>query len=346
MQRILSLILLLTAIATQAQVTARLDSATIRIGEQTRLHIDVVAQEGARVTFPSYEPQSELTSGVEVLETTGDTTRVSDHQQQFSRAYLLTAWDSAHITIPAQAVEVNGKKLTTKPLTLAVKGIAIDSTQQARPAQGVQDNPFAWSDWYPVMLLALVLLLLLALLTVLWRRSKSQQPLMKRLRMKKPLQPHEKALAEIAQVKADFDAHPDLTKEHYTRLTEALRVYLEERFHIRAMEMTSEQILDALRAQQDPTMVAELRQLLRTADLVKFAKHDTLQEENRNHLESVVRFVEETKQEQPEAPTEVVPEETPQVRRRWWHTALIVLVALAALVVLVLLGFSIYELII
>jgi hypothetical protein len=97
-------------------------------------------------------------------------------------------------------------------------------------------------------------------------------------------------------------------KEYYTKRTDTLRRYIEERYGFSAMEMTSSEIIERL-MQTDQQSLDELRQLFMTADLVKFAKYSTMINENDANLVNAIDFINQTKLEN--QPTETV--EKPQL---------------------------------
>ena len=102
-------------------------------------------------------------------------------------------------------------------------------------------------------------------------------------------------------------------KAYYTELTDVLRTYMEERFGFNAMEMTSSEIIDKLQEINDKESIKDLMYLFQTADLVKFAKHSPLMNENDMNLVNAVDFINHTKVEpdpnaKPE-PTEITVEE-------------------------------------
>ena len=115
-------------------------------------------------------------------------------------------------------------------------------------------------------------------------------------------------MKEIEQIKADKMVSSENQKEYYTKLTDTLRRYIEERYGFSAMEMTSSEIIDRL-MQTDQQSLDELRQLFMTADLVKFAKYSTMINENDANLVNAIDFINQTKQEN--QPTETV--EKPQL---------------------------------
>ena len=64
-------------------VEQRMDSLQLLIGQQTILHLKATARKGARIVLPSFKPQDQIVSGVEVVEQSkGDT------MQGFSRMFL------------------------------------------------------------------------------------------------------------------------------------------------------------------------------------------------------------------------------------------------------------------
>ena len=68
------------------------------------------------------------------------------------------------------------------------------------------------------------------------------------------------------------------------------------------MEMTSGEIIERLQATGNREMIEELRELFQTADLVKFAKYETLINENDANLVNAIHFIDQTKTD--ELPTE------------------------------------------
>ena len=103
------------------------------------------------------------------------------------------------------------------------------------------------------------------------------------------------------------------------------------------MEMTSAEIIERL-LQEDKESVKDLRTLFETADLVKFAKHAPLMNENDMNLVNAVDFINQTKvEEDPNAkkePTEIKVEEKRSKQRRIVMLASIAVTGLAAVVAL------------
>ena len=86
-----------------------------------------------------------------------------------------------------------------------------------------------------------------------------------------------------------------LKTRHREILSSIVRAYIEERFRVRALEQTSEEILEAGAVRALPTEpAAHLRTMLVRADLVKFAKYQPAREEHDASLASAKSFVAQT----------------------------------------------------
>ena len=110
------------------------------------------------------------------------------------------------------------------------------------------------------------------------------------------LPPHEKALMALSQLRDEKLWQGGREKEYYTHLTDILREYLSGRFGIQAMEMTSSQIVEALRSNQETRLLnKQMKEILEMADFVKFAKLKPAPDDNESAMRNAVSFVEETR---------------------------------------------------
>ena len=214
-------------------------------------------------------------------------------------------------------VKIDGKPYKSKSLALKVLTIEVDTAHvdQFFGPKDVQDNPFQWSDWSLSFWLSVLMLVLLAVTYYLYLRLRDNKPIIKTIRIVKRLLPHQKAMKEIEQIKADKMVSSENSKEYYTKLTDTLRKYIEERYGFNAMEMTSSEIIEKLTATQDENAISELRQLFLTADLVKFAKYSTLINENDRNLVNAIDFINQTKQEDVPVEETVKPQLTEEDQR-------------------------------
>ena len=295
----IGLIACLLPLASLAQgVKATIEPIEMLIGEQAQITLQVQTDGNAKIEWPSLQPRQMLVPGVEVIGT-----------QQLSETTMLitlTSFDGALYHLPPLKVKVNGKEQKTADLALKVVEVEVDTTQMNKffPPKDVQDNPFQWSDWATAFWLSVLMLVLMALTYYLFLRLRDNKPIMASIKIVKRLLPHQKAMKEIEQIKADKMVTSENQKEYYTKLTDTLRKYIEERYGFSAMEMTSAEIIERLTAAGDQQGLDELRQLFTTADLVKFAKYSTMINENDANLVSAIDFINQTKLEN--QPTEEV----------------------------------------
>ena len=298
------------ASATAQEVEQRIDSLQMLIGQQTVLHLKATARDGAKVVMPSFKPQQEITPGVEVVEQSqGDTAHVGDGKMVVSRDYVLTSFDERVYAIPALNVKIDGKQYHGNQLALKILTVPVDTvhTNQFYPAKGVQDNPFSWDEWSPMFWLSVLLLIICIAMLYLRNRLKNNKPIIQHIRIVRRVPAHEKAMSEINVIKQQHNVNQETQKQYYTQLTNTLREYIVSRFGFNAMEMTSAEIIDRLQNAGDPKMIDELKELFRTADLVKFAKYETQINENDANLVNAINFIDQTKTDEKPVEEKVVP---------------------------------------
>ena len=309
--RRLSLCIILTAsvlaVSAQVSVEAVIDSIQIFVGQQVHVTLTATAKENTKVEFPQFKPMEYITPGVEVLDRQELDQKAQDNGfVSRSMVYTMTSFDDTLYYIPPMTVKIDGKPYKSKSLALKVLTIEVDTLHAEKffGPKDVQDSPFQWSDWSLPFWLSVLMLVLLAIAYYLYLRLRDNKPIISHIRIVKRLLPHQKAMKEIEQIKADKMVSSENSKEYYTKLTDTLRKYIEERYGFNAMEMTSSEIIEKLTATQDQKALDELRQLFTTADLVKFAKYSTLINENDMNLVNAIEFINQTKLEN--VPTEEV----------------------------------------
>jgi hypothetical protein len=107
--------------------------------------------------------------------------------------------------------------------------------------------------------------------------------------------PHETALEELAALRNAGLWQLGKVKDYYTELTEILRRYISERYLLNAMELTSDEILSAgFMRLLDNSSMENLTFILRTADLVKFAKAKPLPQDHDQCMTAAESFVKAT----------------------------------------------------
>lgn len=335
---ILTLAALVATLSAGAQVTVeqRVDSVGIFIGQQAHLSLTVTMPANAQAVWPDLKPRQYVVPGIEIVDIAdADTLEKDAKQVKIRKDYTITSFDEQLYSIPPLNITVGGKQYHGGTAALKVITVDVDTLHpnQIYPPKDVQDNPFLWPEWRPLLWVSLIVLLLCLAGAWLYLRLKQNKPIITRIRIVKHIPPHQRALSSIQKIKEDGMQDSGDQKAYYTRLTDTLRKYIEERFGFNAMEMTSQEIIEHLRAAGDNEMIDELRQLFTTADLVKFAKHSTLVSENDLNLVNAINYIDTTKLEGQPTEERIVPKLSEDDKRKRQNR-------LAIEVLLLVLGFA------
>ncbi len=293
--------------AAPVSITASLDSAYILMGKQTALKLDIVQDRGVQGTFINNNGDT-LPREVEVIRALKpDTTDLGSNREEIKRELIIQSFDSGLYTIPPFVYVAGNDTFTSNALALKVMPVAVDSMATIHDYAGVaKPNTRIW-DYLPDFIVEywwiFLIVLLLAAALFVWLRYIKGKKAIPLVPKKKPVPPYEVAMQALNRLKSEKLCENGHEKEYYTRLTEILRIYLDKRFGINAMEMTSTQIMQQLRSNDDTkTSAPVMKQILEMADFVKFAKVRPLPDDNQKAFANAVTFVENTRPvEQPAA---------------------------------------------
>ena len=311
----LALALLLAWGAAAAQevpkVSAHVEPDSILIGDRFDLVIDVEKDLVQVVEFPEFEDREGKIEIVESLPV--DTLERDGRQLKLRKRYRLAAFDEGRYNLGTASVLYADKNiidtLTTRDsLYLEVTTFQIDSTSQSiYDLKGQRTLPFRLAEIRTYLLWGAVALLLLAAglyALVRWLRSRGKR-LGDLFKPAPPLPPHVAAIRALEALHNQKLWQNNRHKQYYSGLTDILRTYIAARWGIGAMEMTSDEIIAAMRPVELPDKARmDLTAILRNGDLVKFAKATPPAEENEADYLKAYYFVEETKLVEENTPTE------------------------------------------
>ena len=298
----LSIILLamvaLSAMAAPVTITAKLDSAILLMGKTTALHLEVVQDKNLHGVFPIDQTDT-LSAMVEIAEhRKSDTTDLGNNRIQINRDIILQSFDSGLYAVGPIAYIVERDTFYAKQLTLKVLPVNVDTLQDIHDIKPVEGVPFKFFDWVPDVIADYWWAWLLALLLIggalyyyfHWYK-KGINPLKPE---RKRLPPYEEAMLNLQNLKQQQLWQNGQEKEYFTGLTDI--VYIDRRFHVNAVEMTTTQIIDTLKQNEETRAVNEqLSMILEIADFVKFAGARPLADDNEMAYQRAVNFVEATK---------------------------------------------------
>lgn len=295
-------------------ITARVEPDSIGIGDRFDVVIDVDRDLVQVVEFPTFNPPPQ--SGLEVVESHPvDTLRRDGRHLSLRKRYTLAAFEEGKWNLGLPAVLYADKNIVDTlrardSLYLEVATFQIDSTSQSIYDLKPQRNlPFRFAEVsgyakWGVLALLMVLVALYALKRILARYGKGLGDLFKPA---PPQPPHVVAIKALEALHNQKLWQNNRHKQYYSGLTDILRTYIAARWGVGAMEMTSDEIIEAMRSEELPDKARmDLTAILRDADLVKFAKATPDGEQNEADYLKAFYFVEETKlvveEEEPEQP--------------------------------------------
>ncbi len=292
--------LLMAAMATAwgGNVTfkAKLDSATLLMGKTTALHLEITQDKDARGFFPG-EQLDTLNAMVEIAERpAANTIDLDNNRIQINRDLIIQSFDSGMWIIKPIPYVVNGDTAYCNQLTLKVLPVDVSQMKDINDIKPVEEVPFNVFDWLPDYWWAWLLALAL-IAGGIWAYRKYYKKGINPLKtIKKRLPPYEEAMINLRNLKAAQLWQQGQEKEYFTGLTDILRVYIDRRFHINAVEMTSSQIIETLKKNEETKAVNEqLEMILEIADIVKFANARPLADDNEVAYQRAVNFVEVTR---------------------------------------------------
>jgi hypothetical protein len=276
------------------ELKTQLDTNQIRIGEQFHLDIEILQPAGVSIMFP--EIKDTLMTNVEVLQSFPRDTIAEDENLKINQRYRLTSFDSGFYEIPPLKFYIRSEQwidsLESNPMYLLVHSVAVDST--IYDVKSPIHMPVSFLEVFPFIVGGLVLVAAIYFTVRYLRRRKRQKGIFTPDRPEDPA--HVIALRELDQLREEKLWQRSEFKPYYTKLTDTIRRYMERRYNIPAMEMTSYEILDIWKQGEKPDedLSAKLNRLLNLADLVKFAKEKPLASDNEENLDRAYEFVKKT----------------------------------------------------
>ncbi len=291
------------AIAQLPEVSVTLSNQHIVIGDQVPLTLKMqhMPQNG-KVRWPSV-PDS--IKGWEVVDSGKIDTIRNAGMMALQQQLIITSFDSGSHNIPALEFRYAAgnrpeQSILSQPLSLMVNTIPVDTAQPFKPIKDIVavEQPgflnkainLISSNKSLVLWVIFGLLILGALAYFLFYRKKTKDT-PSRLET-----PYERSLRLLKELEAKQYYSQGKIKEHYSLLSDIIRTYLDERFGMSAMEQTTDELLASVKRNLDLRKVRpELKRLLRTADLAKFAKANPLPEEHKACFDAAFTIINKTK---------------------------------------------------
>lgn len=288
------------------EVKVETNTKNIKIGEQIQYKVSVETPADTPVSFP----EGQTFAPLEMVKTRAADTLRDGGKYRLVKEYYLTQFDEGKYTIPSQKIRINNKDYFTDSLLVEVHTVAIDTLKQPlydiKPIQEVK-KPFTSYGWILTIIAAVLLLLIVAFVYFVFIRKKK----FSFLQTQKKLPPFDRAIQDLKELQNSKYLIQSQHKEYYTRLTDIVKAYLEEEVHILAKESTTDELLAKINLLQEKgklnlnqETITNLKRVLQTADLVKFAKNKPSDDNAEYDRETIENVVIKTKEAIPLEPTD------------------------------------------
>lgn len=286
LQNSLLLFFLLFGFVGFSQVTTKVDTTAIRIGEQIRYQIIVNETEG--VQFSKLRLDS--LKKVEIVKSY----KIDSLKNQLIKKYALTSFDSGRWVLPPQMVYIKNKAFLTDSLIIDVATVAVDTIKQPmHTIKTIKNEPYTFADYQNYFWGLLGLLLVIGV--ILYFVLKDKPTLEERIAKIPPFELAKQRLKELDNKKL---IKGNRIKLYYVELTDIVRTFIEREMNIPALESTTDELMEIIRDFNSSSnlnipkeTLIKLQRLLQEADLVKFAKSKPLLNEielHRNDAENII----------------------------------------------------------
>ncbi len=264
----------LISISANAQkIESSIDSLSIKIGQELTYKIEVDVDTTSLVVFP----EGQTFQPLEMIESYPvEATKMNDRFKLIKK-YGLTQFDSGKYTIPRQKVVIGDYEFMTDSLQVEVNNIIVDTTKQGlydiKPIIEVDKSASKWWLYFLGILLILAFVAFL-LYWFIWR----EKPLTDEEKVAL-LPPYERAKLALKALDNAHYLENNEIKAYYSDLTQIIRKYLDEKVYDRALESTTDELINRLNLLRDGNQIdiskddiKNIETILKRADLVKFAK--------------------------------------------------------------------------
>ena len=272
--------LFLISFSGQAQVSTKIDTTKIRIGEQINYEIIVDETEGVR--FPKFESDSLNRVGVVTSH------KIDSLKNKLIKKYTLTSFDSGRYVLPGQEIFIKNKSFLTDQVIIDVGTVEVDTLKQPmHHIKDIQNEPYLFSDYLNYFWGLIALLVVIGLILYFILKDKpTEEEIISRI------PPFEAAKMRLKELDDKKLISQNKIKMYYVELTDIVRTFIEREMNIPALESTTDELLETITDFNSSSnlnipqeTVVKLKKLLQEADLVKFAKSKPLQNEIVLHRE-------------------------------------------------------------
>ncbi len=277
------------------KVDVKLTPNEILIGEQSELSIKATYPSDMIVIMPGFN--DEIQEKIEIVRMLKPDTLISEDKSEITlwHKYIVTCFDSGFYEIqPFQVAFTRGDDtllVSHTDLFFVVNTVPVDTLLGFRDIKEPVELPFDWRELLPYFAIALIAILIILLFIYFWRKRKAKPENVEEV--PEPAIPDfELALQKFDKIKSEKIWKTGKLKQYYIDISDVLREFIENRYKINAPELTSDEILMAIKTKLQQTgQYNNLRAILTLSDLAKFAKYTPGELENDKVIDDAIAFV-------------------------------------------------------
>lgn len=252
-------------------VKAEISKAFITIGEKVEYRVTVTHDPAIRILSKIVLPPSDAFEVKEVH----DFSEKQGKEIVEGRRFIITTYELGEfildpVSVRYQTLQGEEKVIETNRLYVTVTSVDASGKPKTdiRDVKGVLELPRRWG-W----LVGTLLFILATAAGVFGWQQWKKRSLASPETQEPPLSPEDEALLRLSRLFDSDLLRQGRLKEYFLALSEILRNYFERRFEILAIESTTSEILiDLVEKGIAQSLLEKIREVLETADLVKFAK--------------------------------------------------------------------------
>jgi hypothetical protein len=302
----LYIIFISSSFGQDVKITSAFDSTRIYIGDQIKYNITIDKPSNLSLSIPVYKDT--LCKNIDILSGPKiDSTAIQNGRIKIIYKYLITSFDSGRYQVRPVFAEVKNeggiKRFYSDYSMLEVMRVKIapaDTTSKIFDIIKPYNAPVTIGEVLPWILIIILAGIITWLAIRFFRKLKKSDSGSESYIPPEPA--HVIAFRELERLKNEELWQKGEIKKYYTTLTEILRQYLENRFRVFSLELTTAETLEALikTGFRKNGSYNDLKAVLNGADLVKFAKHNPVASENESHFQNSWNFVLATKENETE----------------------------------------------
>ena len=272
------------------------DPGTTTIGDPVQLHLWIEADADLHIYLDPIEVSEQ-----EYIEV--DTPQIKEIKSEDTprgkvryevtyplRGFAIGMHNLSPITIKYTGSDGTNGSIQTPAYRFKVQSIKPPDATEMKEIKGPWSVP---PNWFLYILVLLLLIVIVGALVLLYLRKRAK-PMNLQSEVGPQRQPHEIAYEQLNRIEEmNWIAQGEM-KVYHTEISHIIRQYIAARYHIPALELTTQELLDRLQPENIPR--ERIRQFFTNCDLVKFARYSPTKPEAHERMQEARRIVDETKQ--------------------------------------------------